>query len=40
MVKCKFCGEDVPLKGLFRHFNTQHPQEMKEARQRTIAKVV
>ena len=34
MARCKFCGEDIPQKELFRHFNTQHPEEMKEARRR------
>ena len=34
MARCKFCGEDIPQKELFRHFNTQHPEEMKEARRK------
>ena len=34
MAKCKFCGMDVPQLELFKHFNTQHPEEMKEARRK------
>lgn len=32
MAKCSFCGEDVPRDELFKHLNTKHAQEMKEAR--------
>jgi len=34
MATCKFCGEEVPQKELFRHFNTRHPEEMKEVRRK------
>lgn len=34
MARCNFCGEDVPQKELFRHLNTQHPEEMKEVRRK------
>jgi hypothetical protein len=38
MAKCKFCGEDIPRDELFRHFNTEHPAEMKQARARKSKK--
>jgi len=38
MAKCKFCGEEVPQKELFKHFNEKHREEMAEVR-RNAARV-
>jgi len=32
MALCKFCGDEVPQKELFKHFNEEHPDEMREMR--------
>ncbi len=34
MVVCKFCGENIPQLALFKHFNMQHPEEMKRIHQK------
>lgn len=34
MAKCKYCGEEIPQKELFQHFNKEHPEEMAEARKK------
>lgn len=32
MAKCKFCGEEVPQKEMFKHWNEKHPDEVREMR--------
>jgi hypothetical protein len=37
MALCKFCKQDIPRDQLFNHLNTEHNEEMKEARKRKRA---
>lgn len=32
MAICKYCGESIPQLELFKHFNQEHPDEMRELR--------